>query len=348
MLDHRLLSAAVEAGLARRIQTGDDAATHELVRHNLRLARFIAERFAERHPNLDRDDLCSEAVLALYQAARKFDPHRGRFAHYAGFYVREALRSAMNLARYGQRRPPPGEDRNAAADASWRWLEQTGRDASIDDLVTMLGWKRARLLRALAGTRTVSLDAPSTTAGHTLGDVIADASIPRADVHAARNDTCRAVRSAIAQLDPRARTVIEHRFGLMEDGSAHVPHRRAKLKINPLPKNPHALRAVGTVVGLTGERVRQIERAALLTLRRLLADDDAGTGRRDEETRALEARLLGRFTGQRIVVVDSFSESGLWFAAHRLTQRGILRPGPCANTWLIARAKEKSETRFSA
>src|SRR5688572_31809632 len=79
MLDHGLLTKSAEFRLARRIQAGDDAAVHELVRHNLRLAGFVAERFAQRHPSLDRDDLCSEAVLALYNAARKFDPRRGRF-----------------------------------------------------------------------------------------------------------------------------------------------------------------------------------------------------------------------------------------------------------------------------
>lgn len=68
MLDHRLLSEKAEARLARRIRAGDESATHELVRHNLRLAGFLADRFAEHHPSIDRDDLCSEAVLALYTA----------------------------------------------------------------------------------------------------------------------------------------------------------------------------------------------------------------------------------------------------------------------------------------
>ena len=208
-------------------------------------------------------------------------------------------------------------------------------------------WNRSRVLRALASARTVSLDAPLTSDGHALGAVLEDKSIPRADAYAATNDMYGAVRAAVAQLEPRMRLVIEHRFGLTTNGATGGSHRRAKSKTLARHKNPCALRAVGAVFGLTGERTRQIERAALLTLRRLLARDE-GPRSAEQERRELESRLLARFNGQRIVVLNSFAESGLWFAAHRLTQRGLLRPGPCANTWLLARPKDKPEFRLTA
>ena len=341
MLNHALLSKAAETRLARRIRAGDEAAMHELVRHNLRLAVFVAQRFADCHPNLNRDDLSSEAVLALYHAARKFNPRRGRFARYAGFYVREALRLALNVTRFGQRHPPPRKDRDAATGAAWHWLEETGRDASIDQLATMLGWKRSRVQRALAGTRTISLNAPLASDGRTLGDMLEDNSAPRADAHVTVSDTASAVRAAVIQLEPRARMVIQHRFGLTLIDDASESHREIR------GKNPCALRAVGAVIGLTGERTRQIERAALLTLRRLLADHGQSANSANE-LRDLEAGLLCRFERERIVAIDSYAESGLWFAAHRLAQRGVLRPGPCANTWALARAEEKSELRLTA
>lgn len=333
MLEHSLLSEEAEALLAQRMRAGDESAIHELVRHNVRLAGFIADRFAERHPSLDRDDLCSEAVLALYAAARKFDPRRGRFAHYAGFFVREALRIAVSVARFGQRRPPPAEDRDAVADAAWRWLEQTGREPDADQLAFVLGWSRSRVTRALSGPRTISLDAPVTPDGSTLRDVLEDESAVRGDAVTAWNDATAAVHEAIEQLEPRSRTIIEHRFGL----SARGARRR---------KNPHALRAVGAVVGLTGERTRQIERDALLALRRLLAE----RGREDTSADEFEVeeRLLRRFEQQRVVVIDSYAESGLWFAAHRLTRRGVLRPGPCANTWALVPSEKVFDLRRTA
>lgn len=347
MLDHSLLPEKAEARLARRIRAGDESATHELVRHNLRLAGFLADRFAEHHPSIDRDDLCSEAVLALYTAARKFDPRRGRFAHYAGFYVREALRVSVNVTRFGQRRPPPAEDREAVADAAWRWLEQTGREADIDQLAFVLGWKRSRVARALGGPRTLSLDAPVTPNGVTLGDVLEDQSAVHADAFAALNDTTAAVRDAVEQLEPRARTIIEHRFGLSPNGSTRGARRDVRLP-QSREKNPHALRAVGAVVGLTGERIRQIERDALFALRRLLAERKRGDSSTEEQELETEERLLRRFEQQRIVMVDSDAESGLWFAAHRLTRRGVLRPGPCVNTWVLAPMEKASELRRTA
>ncbi len=341
MLEHDLLTEKAETRLGRQIRAGNEAAVHELVRHNLRLASFVAERFAERHPSVDRDDLCSEAVLALYAAARKFDPQRGRFSHYAGYYVREALRLTVNVARFGQRRPPPAEDRLAVSEAAWRWLERTGREPDVDQLACALGWKRSRVARIFAGPRLISLDAPVTQDGKTLRDAIEDESAIGADALAALNDSAAVVREAVAGLEPRAQTIIEHRFGLSANGSSRGTRRHPQRGKRTREKNPKALRAVGAVVGLTGERTRQIERVVLLTLRRQLKESlRAVTGAK--ERAALEARLLARFQQERVVVIDSYAEPALWFTAHRLTQQGVLRHGPCANTWLLAAARKIS------
>jgi hypothetical protein len=84
----------------------------------------------------------------------------------------------------------------------------------------------------------------------------------------------------------------------------------------------------------------------LLALRRLLAE----RGREDTSADEFEVeeRLLRRFEQQRVVVIDSYAESGLWFAAHRLTRRGVLRPGPCANTWALVPSEKVFDLRRTA
>ena len=131
LLGHPLLSYEAEIHLAERIQTGDEGAVHELVQGNLRLARFHAEAYARRFPSAvtDEDDLFSEAVAALYKAARKSQPALGRvwtvcdilFAHSRSRKRRPAPTTV------GRRRWRRNGDLQTAGQAAWRRTERMGR-----------------------------------------------------------------------------------------------------------------------------------------------------------------------------------------------------------------------------
>lgn len=274
ILAHALLSREAEVALADRIRAGDEGALHELVGGNLRLAHFLAERFARScNGQPDQEELFSESIKTLYRVARKFDPGRSRFADYAGFHLRSALRSWINVTRHGRRRPAPTEDRVALAETAWRSLEKTGREATTEELAASLRWNLARTRRASGLPTSVSLDAPAVPSGDTLLTTLADESAPPADWLAAEHDRIESVRAALAQLDSRAQTILRGRFGFDDDG-APAPHIAARL-LSDGRRNRHrisgSLRAVGAKLNLSGERVRQIENAAFAKLCRLLS-----------------------------------------------------------------------------
>lgn len=255
MLDHPLLSAKEEAGLARRIKLGHREAAHELVRHNFRLAWVMAEEWtaSSREGGAAAEDLFSAAITGLYKAAGKFRPTKGSFARYAAYFVRDALRAETGHAAVVRWRTGSAEDRRRAAMARWKWLERTGAEASDAEVAAILGWDEPRVARTSPRSRPVSLDAPSGNGTAPLSESISDPSVAAPDEYCASNDEMERVRSALGKLDERSREVIAQRFGFSRAGEKA------------------SLRAVGEDLGISGERVRQIERRALARLRVVLA-----------------------------------------------------------------------------
>lgn len=249
-----LLSPEQEKELGRRCQAGDAEAERRLVEANLRLVVQVARRYRDR--GLPLLDLIEEGNLGLLHAVRKFDPERGvRFSTYAMWWIRQAIvRALANQART-IRLPVHVElllsqYRKARAALS----QELGRVPTLEEVAARLGQPIAQV-EELESIRQqpMSLDAPvgnDRAAGATLGELVP---APPSDSGLANLLRERAdLKGVLEDLPDPERLVVNLRFGL--DGDA-----------------PQTLQAIGSRLGVSRERVRQIEGAALRRLRRLLA-----------------------------------------------------------------------------
>ena len=253
----KLLTAEEEQGLARRVQAGDAQAEGQLVEANLRLVVKIARRYL--HRGLSMLDLIEEGNVGLLHAARKFRPDRGaRFSTYATWWIRQAVvRALANQARM-IRLPVHVELLLAKCVKKRNALTQDlGRAPTTEELAQALGWPVTEV-EHLESVRPqpLSLDAPEGEGGTaSLLDSVPDpSSMPGQGLGALL--TARAdLADVLADLPDVERKVVTLRFGLGGDDAM-------------------TLERIGQRIGVTRERVRQIEAAALKRLRALLAARD--------------------------------------------------------------------------
>jgi len=253
----KLLTPEEEQDLARRVQAGDTQAERQLVEANLRLVVKIARRYL--HRGLSLLDLIEEGNVGLLHAARKFRPDRGaRFSTYATWWIRQAVvRALANQAR--MIRLPVHVELLLAQCAKKRnaLSQELGRAPTVEELANALGWPVAEV-EHLENLRhqPLSLDAPEGKEGKAnLLDTVPDTStVPGQGLGAllaARAD----LTDVLADLPDVERNVVTLRFGLGGD-------------------QPMTLESIGRRIGVTRERVRQIEAAALRRLRARLAARD--------------------------------------------------------------------------
>jgi RNA polymerase sigma factor (sigma-70 family) len=235
------------------------------VRYNLRLAWAFATR-GEVGGGARTEDLFGEAVTALYRAAKRFDAALGTFAQFCEFHLREAWRKHARFEGYF---PAGSRALRAQADqVAWRWLERTGREPCMSEIAAALHWSSRETRSARGRSRPLSLDLPMETDGARLMDTLPDEAAESPAATALRAELRALVRHSLAALEPRTRAIIERRFGFGSVGAADLPAKN----------RPRPLRAVGAELGLSGERVRQLEGEGLAQLRRMLADGiDAGS-----------------------------------------------------------------------
>ncbi|MBX5468807.1 MAG: sigma-70 family RNA polymerase sigma factor [Thermoleophilaceae bacterium] len=246
-----LLTAAEEVELAKRIERGDMEAKEQMINSNLRLVVSLAKKY-QGH-DLSLLDLIQEGIFGLIRAAEKFDWRMGyKFSTYATFWIRQAIqRGVANKARTIRIPVHIGQRERKIARIEAELGAELGREPSDEEIAARaeLPPEQVREVRDAARTIT-SLDRPvgEEPEGASLGDLLAsDEPPPEEEVSLSLRQ--QSLRRALEQLPERERDVVKLRYGINGD-------------------DPTPLRETGRRLGLSPERVRQLEARALERLAR--------------------------------------------------------------------------------
>ena len=252
-----LLKPGEEVALADRIRAGDDAAREHMIRANLRFVIKIAREY--EHLGMPLLDLINEGNIGLMLAVDRYDPRKGaKLTTYSVLWIRQSIRRALASQGKTIRMPVYAVDQvYHLGRAEMRLRGELGRDATDAELgaVLQLSAERIGELR-LAAIRPTSLDAPmGEDDTNRLADVVADenAEVPGSGMD--KEISFEILREVLPKLPPREASILRMRFGL-EGGVEKT------------------LEEIGVMLRLTRERIRQLQNAALVRLRRLMEERD--------------------------------------------------------------------------
>ncbi|MGB0330372.1 MAG: sigma-70 family RNA polymerase sigma factor [Planctomycetota bacterium] len=250
-----LLTADEEKVLGARVQSGDLEAREHLIRANLRLVVSIAKMYNDRGLNLQ--DLIAEGNIGLMKAAEKFDPEAGcRFSTYGTWWIKQSIRRALTNTVKSVRVPGYMTEmvskwRNVANELRY----MLGRMPTVEEVAMELGIPRESwplLKRTIESNQAgqVSLDVMTQTQ-----DTVEDEKAADPEETMLHQDLLLKLDELLGVIDEREAQILRLRYGLGEGAE------------------PMTLKEIGKIVGLTRERVRQIERDALRKLYDVMAGD---------------------------------------------------------------------------
>jgi RNA polymerase primary sigma factor len=250
---HRLLTAAEEVVLAKRIERGDPVAKRRMIEANLRLVVSIAKDY--RGLSVPFLDLIQEGSIGLNRAVEKFDWRRGfKFSTYATWWIRQSIQRAVANHAHTIRVPVHVVERRQKLGRTAGRLEvELGRKATSEELAEPTGIPLRHVIEALGAARAVlSLNQPTGAEEESeLGELLPDEEGVDPVAEAEESLRREGVRRALGDLPERERQILELRFGF--DG------------------DPWTLEAIGRELDLTRERVRQLEAQALARMEAALA-----------------------------------------------------------------------------
>jgi len=249
-----LLTADEEKKYARRIRKGDETARHRMIESNLRLVVKISRRYINR--GLPLLDLIEEGNLGLIHAVKKFDPERGfRFSTYATWWIRQTIeRAIMNQARTVRLPIHVIKEINSVLRATRRLRQTQETQPTPAEVAQHMGREVEDVERLLALHDRITIGSTGPAGSdddRALLDVL-PAAKDAEPAHCAQSDgVCKILDHWVWKLDDKQRAVIERRFGL---------HGYRRL----------TLEKIGQEIGVTRERVRQIQLEALKNLKQML------------------------------------------------------------------------------
>ncbi|AMV23822.1 RNA polymerase sigma factor SigA [Gemmata sp. SH-PL17] len=244
-----LLSADQEKSLARSIGEGDTEARDQMVRANLRLVVNIARGYTGK--GLALQDLIEEGNLGLLRAVEGFDPTMNtRFSTYASYWIKQSIKRALVNTAKTIRIPAYMVELLAKwRRATNKLSDELGRPPTHEEVAKLLGLpkKKLNIIKKAIRVYNAAPQADQGEAGWSIEEMLMDNRAKTPDTEMVETDDLKQVLVLLDKMDPREATVLRMRFGLNDE-------------------EPKTLKEIGECLGLTRERVRQIEGEALAKL----------------------------------------------------------------------------------